>query len=315
MRLLPAGGTDTDIALVVAEANRNWVLDSICRRAAEQLSESSRVCYLPGDLPRARGYFFSHWSLALGARRRHGLPRGSRVVAFFTHPRDIGLSSHKLVRELNRCDAIMSMSSTHAHDLVAAGVDAHRITTVLAASDPAMFHPGATRGDLVGLVSAYYDRKEPGRVLELVRALPHREFVLVGKGWDESPIGTELGSLPNLSVIGASYEQYPDLYRRMAVFVSPSSVEGGPIPLLEAMLTGVTPVATRTGFAPDIIEHGRNGYLCDTDVDGPALAALVEAAIARPGRGVRESVEHLTWARFARLLSEAVLPPGPHGTC
>lgn len=296
---------DTELALVVAEPNRGWILDGICRDTAARLAIDHELCYLPGELPRARAYFFSHWSLALDAHRRYPIPRSSRVLAFFTHPRDIGLSAESWVRTLNQCDAILSMASIHTASLVESGVRADRISTVLGAADPQIFQAGEHRGTSVGLVSAYYERKEPSRILNVARALPHRRFLLVGRGWEQSPIWSDLQSLPNLEVVSADYADYPDLYRQMAVYVSPSSMEGGPMPLIEAMLTDVTPVVTRTGFAPDVVRDGQTGYLCEVGADAGQIAGLIETAFVTPGTGIRESVEHLTWDRYARLLTEA----------
>lgn len=47
------------------------------------------------------------------------------------------------------------------------------------------------------------------------------------------------------------------------VFVMNSKSEGGPRVLLEAMGCGMPVIATPVGIAPDVIEHDRNGLLCN----------------------------------------------------
>jgi glycosyltransferase involved in cell wall biosynthesis len=97
----------------------------------------------------------------------------------------------------------------------------------------------------------------------------------------------------------SAYDEYPRYYAAMDVFVSPSRVEGGPIPLLEAMMANVVPVCSRTGFGPDLIEHGRNGFLFQVDAPVEEVAALVEQAYALDA-DVRATVEDRTWERFSR---------------
>jgi glycosyltransferase involved in cell wall biosynthesis len=182
---------------------------------------------------------------------------------------------------------------------------ADRVLTVLGAADPHLFK-GHQRGDgAVGFVSAYYPRKSPETLIGIVRALRDTQFMLVGRGWKASPVSATLARLDNLEIFERPYADYPELYQLMDVFVSPSSLEGGPIPLLEAMMSNVYPVATRTGFAPDVINDGVNGLLCDVGSSAQELAELV----ARAGDSdaeIRSSVLRLDWPRFARCIHEAL---------
>jgi glycosyltransferase involved in cell wall biosynthesis len=58
-------------------------------------------------------------------------------------------------------------------------------------------------------------------------------------------------------------------YRCLDLYLVSSREEGGPMALMESMASGVPLVSTRVGMAPDIIDHGRNGYLVEVgDVDG-----------------------------------------------
>lgn len=73
------------------------------------------------------------------------------------------------------------------------------------------------------------------------------------------------------------YEQseLPAILGRHGVFLFPSPAEGCSLALLEAMAGGLVPVTTRTGYAADLIETGRNGFLIPSgDVEGAAGAVL-----------------------------------------
>ena len=142
-------------------------------------------------------------------------------------------------------------------------------------------------------------------VLEVARRLPHRRVVLLGKGWDRYPRFAELCALPNCVYVDAPYEAYSVHYARMSVFVSVSRLEGGPIPLLEAMMSNAVPVASRTGFAPDIIEPGRNGFLFDVDAAPEEVCRLVEQALTLDA-DVAATVRDCDWDGFAARVRVAI---------
>jgi glycosyltransferase involved in cell wall biosynthesis len=135
----------------------------------------------------------------------------------------------------------------------------------------------------------------------VIRALPGRRFVLIGKDWDQWPGFAELRRAPNLEYLTLSYREYPAQYARMDCFLSTSTLEGGPIPLIESMMCNVVPVVSDTGFAPDIVRHGENGYLFPVDAGVDAVVALIEQALTCEA-DVAASVGHLTWAEMARSL-------------
>lgn len=297
----PVLDTEVDLVFVVAEQNRGWVLDGICRDIEPHVSGVTAYCYDVQLLPSARSYFFSHYSLFVAAARAGRIPRGARTFVYFTHPRDIGLRPRRLIKMLAKSDQVLSMASMHTEELVRAGLPRNRVTTVLGAADPGLF-PWHRRGSgRALLVSAYYPRKSPETMLALIRALPDTPFTLLGKGWRNSPVAASLAALSNLELLEAPYSMYPAVYGRSDAFVSVSALEGGPIPLIEAMMSNVIPVATRTGFAPDLIHHGRNGFLCDVDAPVVEIAELVKQAL-RSSAEVRASVEHLDWKRYASFV-------------
>ncbi len=293
--------------LVVAEVNRGWVLDGICRDMLPYLPDAA-IAYVETRqrrrwrLPRARTYFFSHYSLLLTARRTSALPRGARTFVLYTHPRETGRSPRRLVKALSGCTQVLSMASMHTRQLAAWGVPADRMTTVLGAADPSLFpaHPRSHRGT-VGIVSAYYPRKSPEHLFEVIRRLGDTPVLLVGRGWEQHPDFEAIASAGNVRHYDVPYSAYPELYAQMDVFLSLSVLEGGPIPLIEAMMSNVVPVATRTGFAPDIVRHGENGFLCDVSAPTEQVLELIAAA-AEVQRDVRQDVVHLDWRRYASFL-------------
>lgn len=103
----------------------------------------------------------------------------------------------------------------------------------------------------------YIKRKNYGCLYDLINMLlaQGEKVLVVGDGWDKANIKAN----KNLVMINPPYNDYVYFYNLMKVFVSVTSYDGGPIPLLESMSCGVPPVITNSGFAPDIIENEKFG--------------------------------------------------------
>lgn len=293
-----------DLVCVVSTRNRGWVLDRLAHELAACHPGSAVVTYREGKPPNGRAYFFTHpllWMSAVAARP--DLAEG-RCAVLFTHPRGADVDG-AFADSLGATTVVISMSSTHVAHLVDAGVAAERIQVVIPGTDPLLFRPHPRGGGVVGLCSAYYERKGPERLLEVVRSMPARDFMLVGRGWREAGVFSTLEALPNFCYVEADYAEYPALYDRMDVFLSVSDLEGGPIPLLEAMMSNVVPVASRTGFAPDLIRHGNNGFIFEPSDRTTRVAELIDAAFACPV-DVRSTVDQFTYDEFFRRVIAAM---------
>jgi glycosyltransferase involved in cell wall biosynthesis len=294
-----------DLCLVVKDGSRGWILEAVCREIAAHVDGRSEICGTLDRLPRARGYFFSHYHFYLAALKHHPHLWDSPCAVWVTHPkeeaRDFGGSA--CVRALARTH-VVSMCSMWRELLEQVGIPRNRLRVSLAGADPTFF-PSHSRGSgRIGFCAAYYDRKSPARIVDLVRAMPHRSFTLMGRGWSDCPGFADLVRLPNFDYREGRYADYPAFYRELDVFVSLAALEGGPVPLIEAMMSNVVPVATRTGFAPDLIRDGENGYLCEVDAPTATVAGLVERALTNRA-DIRSTVEHLTWRRFSRIIQDA----------
>jgi glycosyltransferase involved in cell wall biosynthesis len=207
---------------------------------------------------------------------------------------------------LRHADVVLSMSTLHARGLTRWGVPRRKIDVVIPGADPATF-PGHDRGGgSVGFCSAYYDRKAPDTMLDIVRDSPAERFILLGRDWDAWERWDELGRLANLTYCTTEYENYPARYREMDVFVSTSTLEGGPIPLIEAMMSNVVPVATRTGFAEDVIDDGVNGVLLPVGSSAARFRDAIDQARAID-IDVRETVARFSWDHFAQRSYDATV--------
>jgi glycosyltransferase involved in cell wall biosynthesis len=77
-----------------------------------------------------------------------------------------------------------------------------------------------------------------------------------------------------------------EILTRLDVLALPSSSESSPNVIAEAMAAGVPVVATRVGGVPELIEHGRTGFLIPSG-DEAALADRFEYCLRHPDIGER----------------------------
>jgi glycosyltransferase involved in cell wall biosynthesis len=313
----PSQMSTDDLVFAIPEKTQGWVLEGICKDLQRHYPGKSSIRHVNWRLPDARAYFFPHY--AIYPRYLEDNPRlwGRKALVWFTHPRRIGMSQERLAGYLNHAFRIVCMSPTFYPVLKEWGVEEGKLASLIGAADDELFRPHRRDGGAVGFCTAYYERKAPDTVLEIVRSLPHRRFLLLGRNWSSYPRFGELLACGNFRYAEAPYSDYPGFYAQMDVFVSVSRLEGGPIPLIEAMMSNCVPVASRTGFAPQIIEDGRNGFLFDVDTPAGTICDLIERAFSLE-LDVSATVRHLNWkacaAQLAGIVETAQEPCRPAGS-
>ncbi len=304
-----------DIVFVISEYNRGWVLESICKRIAEQWPKSTGFAWttrnrkFTGEFPPARVFWFSHFQLLLTCQHQFPELHQSKTFVWFTHPSKEEIPREKLVAGLNQCTGVIFACSLHRDELVASGLKPEISHVVLGGADPGKFRPHQRKGKVIGICSAYYPRKSPELLMQVIKSMPDTGFILLAPGpdgmktkerlWSNWEHFNEMMQLNNLDYIEADYEDYPQHYARMDVLLSASKLEGGPLPLLEAMFCNIVPVASRTGFAPDLIRQGENGYLFRVDDTLDHIIDLLRKAIAHQG-DFHPTVTDFTWAGMTK---------------
>ncbi|MBE7186605.1 MAG: glycosyltransferase family 4 protein, partial [Methylobacterium mesophilicum] len=314
-----------DLVFVININSKGWILEKICDVIAAGSGLYCRTVYTERNdaitcwLPPARAYFFSHYKLHMSALASELLVQTARSYVWFTHPSfDSSNRVDAYVAAANAATMTFTANRFHKRALEFLGVRPARLTTILGGADPDLFTMKERQGSTVGLVSAYYERKRPDLLIETVRAMPDVAFMLLAprpedvenKGliWENWPEFPALLALPNFRYVQAPYGEYGLHFRQMDVYLSLSSLEGGPIPLIEAMFANCVPVVTRTGFAEDVVEDGVNGYLLPVEPTLAEIQQQVRRALSDRETDIRASAADLSWDRFAARFRDILNP-------
>ncbi|MTJ09047.1 glycosyltransferase family 4 protein [Anabaena sp. UHCC 0204] len=288
-----------DLVFVVLDLAKGWILEAICREIATYFPGKYCFHYSELSLPPSKAYFFAHYSFLPVCLKLNPHIWGSKTLVFHTHPRtDLEISNEELIYAMNRATKVICMCSQFSNLLISQGLKSEKVTYILGSADPKIFLPHERSNGSVGFCTAFYYRKEPERIFNIIQMMPARNFILLGKGWEKYEKFAEMKALPNFSYIEAPYADYPKYYAQMDIFVSTAKLEGGPIPLVEAMMCNVVPVASKTGFAPDLIIHGENGFTFDINSSVETICELIEQAY-KVKTDIRKTVENLSWEHFS----------------
>ena len=122
----------------------------------------------------------------------------------------------------------------------------------------------------------------------------------MGRGWSNFLNQNKLLNVPNLTYVRFNKKNRTKYFSKAKIFLSLSNLEGGPVPLIESMALGVTPISTSTGFAPEFIKDGINGYLLPLVPDSDFVVSKI-ISVNKLSESPDFSVAHLTWDRIARL--------------
>lgn len=75
----------------------------------------------------------------------------------------------------------------------------------------------------------------------------------------------EKAGIPFTHYYFKNFKKVAKLFHLLDIYIVASRAEGGPKAVLESMASGVPLVSTKVGMAPEVIEHGENGYLADVE--------------------------------------------------
>ncbi|HEY3176036.1 MAG TPA: glycosyltransferase [Candidatus Polarisedimenticolia bacterium] len=321
-RLDPREFTPT-VATFEAGGHYQTLLEAAGIRVVVLDKKGLREAHLPLRLARlmrrlgtdvAHGFLFpANWRLLLSARLA-----GVRAVVCAVRSTGIWMNArHRMMdREaLRRASVVVANAPAVREDIVSrAGLDPAQVRVIMNGVDTSRFHPGesplrsgweggAKEGQLiVGFVGSLREAKDPLLFIrvaaETSRRHPGVRFVVVGEGplRQRAESMAREANLADRIVFAGERSDMPDVLRAMDLLTVTSVREGCCNVILEAMATGVPVVATRVGGNPDLIEHGRTGWLFPHG-DVAAGADSIQTLLSDPGLRARVGDAGLQRAR------------------
>lgn len=136
------------------------------------------------------------------------------------------------------------------------------------------------------------------RIFSLVEKVIPCRLLLVGDGPEMVRVEREVVrlGLEKMVFFLGKQESVLEILQMVDVFILPSEQESFGLVALEAMACGVPVVASRVGGLPEVVQHGKTGYLAEVrDVQGMSEAVL--RLLTDEVRYKSFSEQAVTWAR------------------
>ena len=133
-------------------------------------------------------------------------------------------------------------------------------------------HYNFSQDDFVLLYVAEFIPRKNHRLLfnllpSLKASIPNLRVVLAGKGplFDTYLDYARMNNLMDIVSFVGYVSNFADYCRLSDLLFMPSLQEGLPMALIEALATGLPVVCSKIRGHVDIVQHGKNGFLCDLD--------------------------------------------------
>ena len=290
---------------VVADAAfQNWILGAMVRESASHSKECIDIHYIKSSRIKYPFHF-----LYKRFRKRLNLGENDLIVnhklleyllksnlicrtdlpflrCLFTHESEDFLVNSNLINVLKSLRRVLVMNKSDAELLQRLGVESKNIAITYGAINRKIFFPleqyipnrkVLITGDAKG-------RKNPGKIIQTINENPDIDFEICGRYWEKLILNNPIPN-GNYFVHEFSIQRTAYLMRNCSAYLTLSTMEGGPFPLLEALASGTPVVTTLVGWAPEIVNES-NGVLVNHD----ATIADVSEAIERCFK-----VKHSVW--------------------
>ena len=161
------------------------------------------------------------------------------------------LSNHFAINKNLR---FLTMNKNTKMQLMALGIPQESVSVIYGAIDRKVFRPSeeAIQGSYILIGGDCKPRKNPAMIRELVLNNPDLKFVFEGYAWKKF-FSDIVQFNANISFWDRGTLSLGDLYRNASVLCNLSLLEGGPIPVLQALASGTPILSSDVGFVSEVL--------------------------------------------------------------
>lgn len=292
------------IYIYVTVAQDNWILGGIARELRSVISEEVKIGCDVQEIQKTDFLIFMHYETATDFLLRNRSFIKNRRAIWFTHPRradDLGQLTYREV--LRKSTIVFASCSEYQKLLTENGIKNSVFVPYGADRGLFKFSPSNySKSIKVGISSSYYDRKNPNLLKYFLETYPTIEFHFVGGGWKEN---TDFAKFKNFYNYRLSYQEYPNFYNNISLLLNCSTLEGGPIGVIEALACGTPVCSSRVGIVPDIIQQNVNGMIFDLKGSERNATKAFDAALKIPrSQSISKSVEKFSWENLGNVVTK-----------
>lgn len=220
---------------VINPDKSGWIFEKIAGSIRPYLA-SENVLFFLSEMAFLRAYFSGQ------------LPRKARVSLWYTHPKQIHVPDALYRKASQRLENII-FQTNHFYDFYNhhSGVESSKFHEVWGGVDDIFLKSDAEtipNPKNILVLARYYKRKNPEFIARLSSVFPNEEIRIIGPGWCDVEALKACSNVTMLESVSCFYQEY----KMAKVLISPSLLEGGPIPVLEAAALGVPILGFNTGI-------------------------------------------------------------------
>jgi glycosyltransferase involved in cell wall biosynthesis len=306
------------INIIQRPSYKSWVLGQLAQELQKRLKNFRiKIVNVPLNrreirswngtikLPKSDVNLFLHHDLALVAIKKFWLSsNNSKNIIYFTH---LNGSERELV-DFQDCFKLLLVNNSQTRTSIEhLGIIHPKILVHPNPTDEIFFcpYPNDPKRDVV-FVGDYVARKRPDLILKTVQANPKLTFTLLGRNWRSSLELKALKGCSNFNFQDFQFSKYPENLREHKVFCTLSDIEGGPVPLLESLISGLAVVATDTGTARDLIPIADKSNIIPIDPDTNQITQAIHDALSRTPAPFFIKDEYF-YEGFAKMVEREIL--------
>ncbi len=286
-----------DLVLFIVD-RKDWALGTMASEMAESLEDSYESAILSVGEISSNPY--QAWRLSRQASVVHFLGQyiamgycwlgmGRRCLVTLAHIEDshVGFIKRLISMGLGRFVAMSEMTAQAART---AGIDVQHVWRPGVPVPTAAARPGFENADpskiqapVIGFSGNMAPTSRHRKGLDLLETTVTRvsrqadiKLQLCGEGGMSFLEKLRSSGIAAGLVTPENRKEALDFFQTIDIYLCTSRLEGGPLPVIEAMAAGCAVISTPVGFVPDIISSNDNGILCEIDSAEDFESALLD---------------------------------------